>query len=91
MALTGSGGAGNVADVNSDVLKERGQIIEAVAVRIMKARKTENYMELINAIIKQISMFKAEPKLIKRRIESLIEREYIERMESDKSKLIYKP
>lgn len=91
MASGGSGGAASVADVDSEVVKERSQIIEAVTVRIMKARKTEQYGELVNAIIRQISMFQAEPAMIKKRIESLIDREYLERAPNERSKLIYKP
>ena len=34
-------GAASAADVDSEVVKERSQVIEAVTVRIMKARKTE--------------------------------------------------
>lgn len=41
-----------MADVDSEVVKERSQIIEAVTVRIMKARKTEQYGELVNEIIR---------------------------------------
>lgn len=36
-------------------------------------------------------MFKADPKLIKKRIEALMEREYLERDENDKNVIIYKP
>ena len=43
MANEGAGGAASVADVDSEVEKERSQIIEAVTVRIMKARKTEQF------------------------------------------------
>ena len=57
MANDGAGGSASVADVDSEVVKERSQIIEAVTVRIMKARKTEQYTELLNAIIRQITMF----------------------------------
>jgi len=36
-------------------------------------------------------MFQAEPAMIKKRIESLIDREYLERAPNERSKLIYKP
>jgi len=36
-------------------------------------------------------MFQAQPLLIKKRIESLIEREYLERDSKDRAKYIYKP
>jgi len=91
MAAGSGGGAASVADVDSEVVKERSQVIEAVTVRIMKARKTESFGELINAVIRQISMFQADPAMIKNRFESLIEREYLERAPNDRGKLIYKP
>ena len=52
MANEGAGGSKSVADVDQEVIKERSQIIEAVCVRIMKARKTEAYTELVNSIIR---------------------------------------
>ena len=50
----------------------------------MKSRTVLNHTDLITQVMSQIHMFKAEPKVIKKRIESLIEREFIER-ESTKS------
>ncbi len=34
-------GAASTSEVDSEIVKERSQVIEAVTVRIMKARKTE--------------------------------------------------
>ena len=45
----------------------------------MKAKKTEIHNNLMQSIISQISMFTAEPKMIKKRIEDLIERGYMKR------------
>ena len=56
---------------------ERQNIIDAVIVRIMKARKTEKHTQLMEDVIKQISIFRPQPQMIKQRIESLIEREYL--------------
>lgn len=53
--------------------------IEAAIVRTMKARKTMNHATLVSEVLGQLSLFKPEPKAIKKSIESLIEREYIER------------
>jgi len=39
----------------------------------MKAKKTETHNNLIYRIVSQISMFTAEPKMIKKRIEDLID------------------
>jgi hypothetical protein len=70
---------------------ERQNIIDAVIVRIMKARKTEKFNQLLEDVIKQINMFLPQPAMIKQRIESLIEREYLKRDDSDKTKFIYLP
>lgn len=57
----------------------------------MKARKTEKHNQLLEDVIKQITMFMPQPAWIKQRIESLIEREYLKRDEADRSKYIYLP
>ena len=77
--------------LDAEVIKERSQVIEAVCVRIMKARKTEGHNQLIDAIIRQIKMFQADPRMIKKRIESLIERDYLERDPNTRGRYIYKP
>lgn len=69
----------NINQVDQEVQKERAMIIDAVTVRIMKSRRVETHVELMNAIMRQITMFNAQPQMIKKRIESLIEREYLER------------
>lgn len=91
MMAQGAGGTKTQDDIENDVQKERGMIIDAVIVRTMKARKVEQNNELVTTVISQITLFKAQPLLIKKRIESLIEREYLERDKEQKSKYIYKP
>jgi len=76
---------------DKEVRIERQNIIDAVVVRIMKARKTEKHNQLMEDVIRQISMFMAQPQMIKQRIESLIEREYLKRDDGDRSKYIYLP
>jgi hypothetical protein len=70
---------------------ERRNIIDAVVVRIMKARKTEKHNQLLEDVLRQITIFMPQPQMIKQRIESLIEREYLKRDDDDRSKYIYLP
>ncbi|KAG8996949.1 Cullin-3 [Tulasnella sp. JGI-2019a] len=66
--------------------EERKHQIEACVVRIMKDRKTLSHNELINEVTRQLaSRFQPSPLQIKKRIEALIEREYLNRGEDKKS------
>lgn len=63
-----------------DVDKDRRYNIDASIVRIMKSRKELGYLQLITECVEQLSrMFKPDIKTIKKRIEDLITRDYIER------------
>ena len=46
---------------------------------------------LLNDVIRNITMFKAEPPMIKEQIEVLIRDEYMKRDENDRTRLIYLP
>ena len=64
---------------NEAVQMQRGMITDAIVVRIMKARKVLSHTELLKDTMTQTTLFKNQPKDIKKRIESLIERDYLER------------
>ena len=53
----GAGGVKSTSDLDAEPMKERSMIIDAVIVRIMKARKVETHNALIECIIKQVAMF----------------------------------
>ncbi|KAL5334244.1 Cullin [Aspergillus crustosus] len=85
-----SGGANKVE--NQDQRKEtekkmndeRGASIEAAVVRIMKQRKTLVHSNLISEVLSQLAArFVPDVNMVKRRIESLIDREYLERIAED--------
>ncbi|KAH8092592.1 Cullin-domain-containing protein [Cristinia sonorae] len=65
---------------------ERRYQIEACIMRIMKDRKHMVHNDLINEVTRQLAhRFHPNPLDIKRRIEGLIERDYLERCEDKKS------
>mmetsp|Transcript_37825 Transcript_37825/g.76981 ORF Transcript_37825/g.76981 Transcript_37825/m.76981 type:complete len:538 (-) Transcript_37825:251-1864(-) len=70
------------------VSRDRLYLIDATVVRIMKARKTLDHRALMGETMAQLK-FPASSADIKKRIESLIEREYMERAEGDRSRYNY--
>ncbi|KAL3517467.1 hypothetical protein ACH5RR_020056 [Cinchona calisaya] len=66
--------------VVEDVDKDRRYAIDASIVRIMKSRKVLSHQQLVQECVEQMShMFKPDVKAIKKRIEDLIMREYLDR------------
>ena len=77
--------------VDEEIKSERAMVLDAMIVRIMKARKKERHTELMNEVIKQVALFKPQPQMIKQSIERLIEKEYLSRDDNDRQVYIYIP
>ncbi|KAG2389472.1 hypothetical protein C9374_014032 [Naegleria lovaniensis] len=76
--------------ITEQVEEERKMVVDAVIVRIMKSRKVLSHRELVLETTKQLQQrFMPAPTLIKKRIENLIEREYLERDENDRQTYKY--
>ncbi|CAI9109047.1 OLC1v1008784C1 [Oldenlandia corymbosa var. corymbosa] len=76
--------------VIEDVDKDRRYSIDASVVRIMKARKVLGYQQLVGECVEQLSkMFKPDVKAIKKRIEDLITRDYLERDKENPNLFMY--
>ena len=68
---------------------DRKHIVDATIVKVMKSRMTIEHNALIAECTKILSIkFPPDPQLIKKRIEGLIERDYMEREKDDRR--IYK-
>lgn len=73
------------SDVPASVEEDRKHLVEAVIVRVMKSRKTLDHNQLVMEVTRHLtSRFQPSPTLIKQRIEKLIEREYLERSQTDR-------
>lgn len=81
----------NDGAVSKNLNEERGTIVDACIVRIMKARKVLAHTQLQFEVLRQITTFQPDPKFIKQHIESLIEREYLARDDNDNKSYKYLP
>ena len=73
---------------HEEVFRDRQYQIDAVIVRTMKARKQLSHNDLIPEILAQLK-FPATTADIKKRIETLIERDYMERSDNDSTVYVY--
>lgn len=77
-------------ETRSKVDEDRKHEIEAAIVRIMKARKKLSHNVLVAEVTNQLrSRFYPSPVVIKKRIEGLIEREYLARTPEDRREYTY--
>ncbi|WVF67352.1 hypothetical protein IAT40_002107 [Kwoniella sp. CBS 6097] len=75
---------------NEQVAIDRVSVLEATIVRIMKARKKLSLQLLIDAVVSDVvKRFPPDVKEIKKRVESLIEREFLMRDEEERGVLHY--
>lgn len=76
--------------VHEEVDKDREYLMDAAIVRIMKSRKQMHHHQLVHEVVQQLNKtFSPVPKQIKKRLEVLQEREYIERDADDPSRYKY--
>lgn len=76
--------------VPASVEEDRRHLCEATVVRVMKARKHAKHNDLIAEVTRQLNQrFFPQPQFIKKSIESLLEREYLERNVNDSSMYTY--
>lgn len=73
---------------HEDVNRDRGYAIDAAVVRVMKARKTMLHSHLVSEVFLQLPFPTTGPD-VKKRIESLLEREYLERDENNANTYTY--
>ena len=76
---------GEKAETRTKVDEDRKPQIEAAIVRLLKSRRVMDHNTVIAEVTKQLqSRFVPNPAVIKKRIESLIEREFLERDREDR-------
>ncbi len=75
-----------VIETREKVEEDRRPQIEAAIVRLMKSRKILSHNDIVASVTQQLSnRFLPSSSAIKRRIESLLEREYLERDQSNRN------
>lgn len=77
-------------ETRTKVDEDRKHEIEAAIVRVMKSRKKMTHTSLVCEVVEQLKIrFLPSPVIIKKRIEGLIEREYLARSPEDRRTYVY--
>ena len=66
-------------------------MVQAHIVKVMKAQKQYRFQNVVTDVIRNITMFRADPKMVKERVEVLIRGGYMKRDDNDRANLIYIP
>ena len=61
------------------VEEDRSHTVDAAIVRIMKTRKVMSHSSLVGEVLGQLTLFRPDPRMVKQRIHSLVDREFLER------------
>jgi cullin 3 len=73
-----------VAASRTKMNEDRNPQIDAAIVRVMKARRLMNHNNLLIEVTKQLqARFQPNPVVIKKRIEGLIDRDFLQRQRGD--------
>ena len=74
----------------SSIEQDRKHALDAAIVRVMKGKKELTYEQLKTATIEAVKRhFVPEVSMIKKRIEGLVEQDYLRRDDEDKNKYFY--
>ena len=79
-----------------EVTVARKQTVEAAIVRMLKGRKSMSEMEIVQEVLSRAAetqsfLFLPDATLVKKCLASLVEKEYIEPLESDPHQYLYCP
>ncbi|KAA6389213.1 MAG: putative ubiquitin-protein ligase, cullin 4 [Streblomastix strix] len=80
--------SGESNSTNSQIIEDRQHVLEAQIVRVMKLKKQMSYNPLISEVSSHVR-FSVSKSDMKKRVESLIERGYLERDATDPEKFNY--